>query len=83
MADFTGYSARVLEVRRQLHALDPQVPGSLDVRVLGHQPLPSDAAPVDVVRHERDLRERLASGEITAYRPMPPFPRSATSGWPR
>jgi hypothetical protein len=25
------------------------------------------------VRHERDLRERLASGEIAVYRPMPPF----------
>jgi hypothetical protein len=67
---------RVLEVRGQLHALDPQVPGSLELRVLGHQPLPSQeefAAAVDIVRHERDLRERLASGEITAFRPMPPF----------
>ena len=67
---------RVIEIRGQLHALDPQVPGTVEVRVLGHQPLPTGdefAAAVDIVRHERDLRERLASGEIAVYRPMPPF----------
>lgn len=67
---------RVLEVRGQLQALDPQVPGTLETRWLGHQPLPNGdefAAAVDVVRHERDLRERLASGEMSVFRPMPPF----------
>ena len=67
---------RVLEVRGQLQALDAQVPGSLETRWLGHQPLPSGdefAAAVEVVRHERDLRERLASGEMSVFRPMPPF----------
>jgi hypothetical protein len=67
---------RVLELRGPLHALDPQVPGPVDVRVLGHQPLPSGeefAAAVEIVRHERELRERLASGELSVYRPMPPF----------
>lgn len=67
---------RVLEIRGQLYALDPQVPGPVEVRVLGHQPLPSGeefAAAVAIVKHERDLRERLTSGQIAAYRPMPPF----------
>ena len=67
---------RVLEVRGALHALDPQVPGSLETAWVGHQPLPDGdefAAAVEIVRHERDLRERLASGEISLFRPMPPF----------
>jgi len=67
---------RVLEIRGQIHALDPHVPGSVEVRVLGHQPLPNGeefAAAMEIVKHERDLRERLASGEIAVYRPMPPF----------
>ena len=58
---------RVLEIRGQLQALDPQVPGTLETRWLGHQPLPSGdefAAAVEVVRHERDLRERLTSGAM-------------------
>jgi hypothetical protein len=68
--------SRVLEIRGQLYALDSQVPGTVDVRMLGHQPLPSGeefAAAVEVMRHERDLRERLENGEIAVYRPMPPF----------
>src|SRR3981081_1405859 len=32
---------RVLEIRGQIHALDPHVPGSVEVRELGHQPLPN------------------------------------------
>lgn len=67
---------RVLEVRGALHALDAEAAGELELRWLGHQPLPSGeefAAAVDAVRHERDLRERLAAGEIAVYRPMPPF----------
>ena len=67
---------RVLEIRGPLYALDPQVPGPLEMRVLGHQPLPSGeefTAAVEIVKHERDLRERLASGEMAVYRPMPPF----------
>lgn len=67
---------RVLEVCGPLHALDSQVPGALETRWLGHQPLPSDdefAAAVEILRHERDLRERLASREISVFRPMPPF----------
>jgi hypothetical protein len=67
---------RVLEIRGQIHALDPHVPGSVEVRELGHQPLPSGeefAAAVEIIKHERDLRERLASGEIAVYRPMPPL----------
>src|SRR5215472_11794513 len=67
---------RAIEIRGPLYALDPEVPGSVDVRVLGHQPLPDGqefAAAVEIVKHERDLRERLARGEIGVYRPMPPF----------
>jgi hypothetical protein len=67
---------RAIEIRGPLYALDPEVPGSVDVRVLGHQPLPDGqefAAAVEIVKHERDLRERLARGEIAVYRPMPPF----------
>lgn len=67
---------RVFEIRGQLHSLDPQVPGLVQVRALGHQPLPNGeefAAAVEIVKHQRDLRDRLASGEIAAYRPMPPF----------
>ena len=67
---------RVLEVRGPLHALDAQVPGALETAWLGHQPRPDGdefAAAVEIVRHERDLRERLASGEIAVFRPMPPF----------
>jgi hypothetical protein len=68
--------SRVLEIRGQLYALDPQVPGQVEMRVLGHQPLPSGeefAAAVEIVKHERDLRELLSNGEIAAFRPMPPF----------
>ena len=67
---------RVLELRGPLHALDAQVPGELQTRWLNHQPLPDGdefAAAVEIVRHERDLRARLASGEISLFRPMPPF----------
>jgi hypothetical protein len=67
---------RVIEVRGPLYALLPEIPGSVEVRVLGHQPLPDGhefAAAVEIVKHERDLRERLGSGEIAVYRPMPPF----------
>jgi hypothetical protein len=45
------------------------------MRMLGHQPLPSGdefAAAVDIVMHDRELRERLRSGELAVYRPMPP-----------
>jgi hypothetical protein len=68
--------SRVLEVRGPLHALDAQVPGPLSMRVLGHQPLPSGeefAAAVEIVRHDREIRERLDRGELSVYRPMPPF----------
>jgi hypothetical protein len=67
---------RVLEIRGPLYALDNRVPGSVEVRVLGNQPLPSGeefAAAVDIVRHERELRQRLDGGEFAAYRPMPPL----------
>ena len=67
---------RVLEIRGSLHALEPGVPGTLDVRILGHQPIPDGlefAEAVAIVRRERDLRARLASGEIAIFRPMPPF----------
>lgn len=68
--------SRVLEVRGPLHALDPQVPGSVDVRMLASQPLPTGeefAAAVAAVRQERDLCERLDKGTLAVYRPMPPF----------
>src|SRR5882762_2155283 len=67
---------RVIEIRGPLYALEPAIPGSVEVRVLGHQPLPDGpefAAAVEIVKHERDLRERLGRGEIAVYRPMPPF----------
>lgn len=67
---------RVLEVRGQLHALDRHAPGAVETQWLGHQPLPSGdefTAAVEIVRHERDLRERIASGEVSIFRPMPPF----------
>jgi hypothetical protein len=67
---------RVLEALGSLHALDPQVPADLQISWLGHQPLPDGnefAAAVEIVRHERDLRERIASGELSLFRPMPPF----------
>ena len=67
---------RVLEVRGPLHALDERAPGAIDATWLGHQPLPDGdefAAAVEVVRRDRDLRERLASGAISLFRPMPPF----------
>jgi len=67
---------RVLEIRGPLYALDDRVPGPVEVSVLGHQPPPSGeefAAAVDIVRHDRELRQRLDAGEIAAYRPMPPI----------
>jgi hypothetical protein len=66
---------QVLEVRGPLYALDAASPGTVAVRMLGHQPLPSGdefAAAVDIVMHDRELRERLRSGELAVYRPMPP-----------
>jgi hypothetical protein len=70
------YSAnRVLDIRGPLYALDAASPGQVELRWLGHQPLPSGdefAAAIDVVMHDRELRERLRSGEIAIYRPMPP-----------
>lgn len=67
---------RVLELRGALQALDDRAPDVLQARWRADQPLPSgdefDAA-VDIVRHDRDLRERLDSGDVTLFRPMPPF----------
>ena len=74
--DYDYNENRVLEIRGQFHALDAEVPGPVEVRLLGHQPLPTGeefAAAVEIVRHERDFRERLACDEIAVYRPMPPF----------
>jgi hypothetical protein len=65
----------VLEILGPLYALDTAVPGPVELRILGHQPLPSGdefAAAVDIVMHDRELRERLRSGELAVYRPMPP-----------
>ena len=67
---------RVLEVSGALAHLDPAAPEAVEVRVLGHQPLPSDdefAAAVDIVRHDRELRARIDSGQLQPYRPMPPL----------
>ena len=72
--DYAG--SRVLEVRGPLYALDERVPGLVEIRILGHQPLPSDEefmAAVDVLKHDRGLLARLDNEEIALYRPMPPF----------
>jgi len=66
----------VLEVRGALYALDAAAAGAVEVRRLGHQPLPNGdefAAAVDIVMHDRELREQLRSGQIRTYRPMPPM----------
>ena len=66
---------QVLELRGPLYALDAMAPGPVEVRMLGQQPLPSGdefAAAVDVVMHDRELRERIRAGELAVYRPMPP-----------
>ena len=71
--DYAG--SRVLEVRGPLYALDSQAPGDVEIRELGHQPLPSGeefAAAVEVVKHDRELQARLNSGELSVFRPMPP-----------
>ena len=66
---------RVVEVSGPLEALEPGMFGEVQIELLGHQPLPSDAefaAAVDVVRHDRELRERIRAGEVAVFRPMPP-----------
>ena len=66
---------QVLEARGALYALDAAAPGTVELRMLGHQPLPSGdefAAAVGIVMHDRELRERIRSGELAVYRPMPP-----------
>jgi hypothetical protein len=77
VASIYDYSEnRVLEARGPLYALDSCAPGPVDLRVLGDQPLPSGdefAAAVDVVMHDRELRQRLQSGQLAVYRPMPPI----------
>jgi hypothetical protein len=67
---------QVLEVAGSLEALDEAAPGELQVRALGHQPLPSDAefaAAVDVLMHHRPVREALSTGKLQVFRPMPPL----------
>jgi hypothetical protein len=76
IATFYDYADNaVIEVRGALAAIDAAAPGEVQLRRLGQQPLPSGdefASALEVVRHDRGLRERLDSGAIAAYRPMPP-----------
>jgi hypothetical protein len=77
LATVYDYAAdRVLEVTGPVEAFDPEAPGDIAVRALGYQPLPNDdefRAAVDIIMHDRELRERIQAGELEVFRPMPPM----------
>lgn len=76
-ASIYDYAQRqVLEVTGQLHALDERAPGTIKTTWHDQQLLPTGDefdASVEVVRHDRELREQIDSGAISLFRPMPPF----------
>jgi hypothetical protein len=72
--DYTN--GRTLRVTGDLATLDEASPGAVEIEDVADEPLPSAeefAAAVEVVRHDRELRVRLAAGDIQAYQPMPPL----------
>jgi len=72
--DYTN--GRTLRISGALDALDGASPGELELTEQAEEPLPSTeefAAAVELLRRDRDLRERLSRDDVRVYQPMPPL----------